>query len=1669
LLILFTGILSSSHSKDIVLKVNLDHEEDKLGTDEFSGRSVSVLIHNHFYIIDGQWHWELNTNKVFASNVILSTPIEFEGTKSIIFPGDIVELQNKLNNETGFVEHLCFRIITTYGEVKVLEGNNLTIENNSHGIEELKLKTAEQSLSTLHLIKEQEGLQLLRELYTKTERYTGTAIWYFNQSTNETWYSDQVFRIFELPPQSLNAHLNTFNHFIHADDKEIVLEYINRALKSQCPIHIEFRIQTTKGEKHILYITNWSHSQKGQNILCGTFQEITDLKIKERELYEINDQITGYRQQIIFDELNASIGHWQINLLTRKVVVSDNLYRIYGLKSHLASPGLNSFINYIHHEDQEMVSQAYKKLLSDQLVPNIDFRITRSDGRIRYLSQKAKLLTYRNEPIIAATVQDVTVQKMLEKRLAEVSFREEVLANTQKFEEEIAGLATCTLDLHSGTYSWSEHFYIMLGIKPHSVELNLELLINSIHPDDQKLFRSEWERALGLKNHCSVEFRLIKRGVVHYIKSEIGIQYIHDKPLLVAALQDVSSGQDLKSRLQKQVQMANILSENILDRIIVTDLNNNIVIWNNQCELSYKIQKEAAIGKNFFDVFPLLRSEDQVALFEKVLKGEKLSFSAARSIMENGYFDRSMLPVWNDDQDEVIGIMHIIHDVTKEVLLRQNLNERLNFISNLLDASVDRVIALDSNMNYVYWNKKAEQYYGLKSEDVVGKNILETFPSFINDPSYEQFREALKGKTVHIPAQPGSKKEYFETYLIPTHDESGEVSGVLWMVHDLLKEFELQKRALKENEVLDALNENYVELDDEYRVLFVNHGALKYFNVEKQDLLGRSILELYPGFVNSPIHHALKKAMEEGISTIDEFISPIKNIWLNVSIAPTIDGVVAVFYEIENIKKAQKVIQETNDLLESVFNTSSNGLMLLKTIRDNVGEINDFEYVMVNQMAKNLLDTDVTGKSFKQTYNEKILPNLFDKLENVLVTGIPFTEEYFFFRKGARMWHCIKALKLGDSIVISLEDITERKNNEQELLKHIRILQQSEQLAHMGSWEYELATGSFHWSEGMYQLFELEPSKEVYPEIYLEYVQGKHTSKVEQLINFIKNGKGSFEELIQVTVSGNTKTLKIKGSGINDLSGNTYKVLGVGIDITSLQLAEEKIQESQDILFQTTLAVPDAINIYDVSSRETVHLNNCLAEWTGISREAMVEMGYAGRLKLVHIEDREKLVVFNNDMHHATDNDIRTIEYRLITSRGKTIWIRDRSKVFKRDQYKAPTHILSILQDITQEVELRNQLMERTQYAEVIIDSSVDRIMLYDQQFTIVAWNSRSAELTGVSKKEAIGKNLFELFPKVRKDEQLFKAFNRALEGHYIHLPNNKSTYTDKYYERFFIPLKNEKKQTYAVLNLMHDVSDTFLQKEKLSELNMTLERKNKELEEKNEEITSFAFIASHDLKEPLRKLYTFSDWLLNRELANLSDTGKSYIKKMANSVRRMDMLIEDILVLTKIDADKKALKSIDLNAILERVTGDMKDYISKHAVEIFADPLPIIKGNDNQLYYLFKNLLSNAIKFNKADRNILIKIGSKQVGGDEIEHEKKYPDMRYHCISFEDNGLGFDPRYSKKIFQVFQRLHDPQVYEGTGMGLAICKKIMDNHNGFITADSVINQGSEFCCYFPVS
>ena len=250
----------------------------------------------------------------------------------------------------------------------------------------------------------------------------------------------------------------------------------------------------------------------------------------------------------------------------------------------------------------------------------------------------------------------------------------------------------------------------------------------------------------------------------------------------------------------------------------------------------------------------------------------------------------------------------------------------------------------------------------------------------------------------------------------------------------------------------------------------------------------------------------------------------------------------------------------------------------------------------------------------------------------------------------------------------------------------------------------------------------------------------------------------------------------------------------------------------------------------------------------------------------------------------------------------------------------------------------------------------------------------------------------------------------------------------------------------------MHDVTNLVRSGEELRVLNAELESKNRELESKNEEITHFGFVASHDLKEPLRKMHTFTDWLLHNE--NFSEDGRHIATRMLASIKRMNWLIEDILVLMRIHTDPHLDAEVDLNTVTGQVAEELGELLSSSGGVVQYESLPRIRANENQMHHLLKNLLGNALKFRHPDRLPVVTVTGE--GSDE----------EGWTICIRDNGIGFDKRYSRKAFQVFQRLHG-KTYDGTGMGLAICKKIMENHGGTIEVDSEPEQGSSFCCRFP--
>jgi light-regulated signal transduction histidine kinase (bacteriophytochrome) len=242
----------------------------------------------------------------------------------------------------------------------------------------------------------------------------------------------------------------------------------------------------------------------------------------------------------------------------------------------------------------------------------------------------------------------------------------------------------------------------------------------------------------------------------------------------------------------------------------------------------------------------------------------------------------------------------------------------------------------------------------------------------------------------------------------------------------------------------------------------------------------------------------------------------------------------------------------------------------------------------------------------------------------------------------------------------------------------------------------------------------------------------------------------------------------------------------------------------------------------------------------------------------------------------------------------------------------------------------------------------------------------------------------------------------------------------------------------------------------------------NEELRLANKELANLNWISTHDLKEPLRKIQIFASRVLDREDPDLSAQVKDSVERMRFAAEKMQMLIEDILTYSKAGSMDKIFVPTDLNEVLRNALSELQENIDEKGATVQAEALPSLEIIPFQVHQLFINLISNAIKFVKPGERPAIRITASVTDAANILREKTASGC-YHAIAFHDNGIGFEAEYEHRIFDIFQRLHPAHKYPGTGIGLAICKKIMENHKGFIDAKSVFGEGSVFTIYFPVA
>lgn len=377
-----------------------------------------------------------------------------------------------------------------------------------------------------------------------------------------------------------------------------------------------------------------------------------------------------------------------------------------------------------------------------------------------------------------------------------------------------------------------------------------------------------------------------------------------------------------------------------------------------------------------------------------------------------------------------------------------------------------------------------------------------------------------------------------------------------------------------------------------------------------------------------------------------------------------------------------------------------------------------------------------------------------------------------------------------------------------------------------------------------------------------------------------------------------------------------------------------------------------------------------------------------------------------------------------------------------------------------------SEIKQLNSIIEGIFNSSLNGILAFkavrnsEKQIVDFEWlaSNKSAEkLIGV-KTYSKGKKLLSEFPMF--DQSVFEEYARVVEtGKTLHIEYPEKN-TSKWFEIVAV------KRADGLVITFSDITDKKNSFEDLKSTSDKLQSSNYELERSNYDLMQFASVASHDLKEPLRKIQTYGNLLRAKSDLQLKPGEKNYLEKIIHSSLRMQVLIDDVLTFSKLSNKQTHFTATDLNNVIDRIIDDLEIIIKEKNVTFHIDKFPTIGAIPGQMNQLFQNLISNALKFNKSDKPS-IAITYHPVSKLYIERFAISAES-YIAIEVEDNGIGFEDRFKDKIFGIFQRLHNQNDYEGTGIGLAICKKIVENHHGFIEVESAPQKGSKFTIILPL-
>ncbi|MFB3387989.1 PAS domain S-box protein [Flavobacterium sp. LAR06] len=1127
---------------------------------------------------------------------------------------------------------------------------------------------------------------------------------------------------------------------------------------------------------------------------------------------------------------------------------------------------------------------------------------------------------------------------------------------------------------------------------------------------------------------------------------------------------------------------------------------------------------EKVLNKPIFEGLPEAKDQGLENLINTVYStGEKfIANERPVQLPRNGKIETFYLNFVYDALKEsdgsISGVVAIAIDVTTQVLARERIHEGEQKVRQLVENAPFPIgVYVGKEKRIELANQSIMDVWG-KGNDVVGKLYTEILPELDNQLVFDQIShvfetgESFHSKNTRIDLTINGVLEtfYFDYSFTPLYDINGNIYGVMNTAAETT-DLNLAKKRIEENEnnlrsmvleapigicVLDAktliseiVNESFIEVAGKsYDQIAGKHYWDSFVEVKPyyEEALQKVIDEGLPFHANE-VEMMLVRHGKEEIVYVTFVYAPLKNIEGKVT--------KVAIWVLDNTPqvKARQEIEKADKRFRNTVKQAPIGITILRG--------SDYMVEMANEAYLKLVDREehtFVGKPLFESLPE-VEESVSSLLKDVLTTGIPFHGyevpiplnrygkleiSYFDF--------LYSPLKEEDGtisgIIVTVTEVSEKVETRKEVEQNEERLKIIVEASELGTWELNVKTR--------------EP---IYSHRYLEIVGGyKDNLKLthDQLLKHLHpddmhiRNKAFKESLISGYLNYEARTIWIdssihwiegKGKLFYDEENKPEKLIGTIRDITDEKNHQHELEESEKRFRSLTESIPQLIWETDEKGN-ALFASGKWFEYTGTH-----PAGEAEWKAMIHPDDFEENTRIWS--HSLATGEVYRCDVRVRRKDGNYRWhavigepvLDIDGKILKwvgafTDIHteKAFTHELE--QQVaarTRELNLMNESLQKSEERyHLMVEEVQDYAILYlDHQGTVENWNLGAQKIKGYKAEEIIGHN----FSKFYTEEDIKKNLPQKLLN--VAIEKGKSSHegwrirkdgTYFWASSVITAVHNKKGHVIGFSKVTHDLSEKKKADDKLKLNALELKEKNEELEKMNQELQSFAYISSHDLQEPLRKIQTFASLILEKEFENLSNEGKDKFQRMQSAAQRMQTLINDLLSYSRTNIQERVFEKTDLSKIIDEVKDDLKEEIEQKQATIEncenceANIIPF------QFRQLLYNLVSNSLKFSNPETPIVIKIESEIVKGALLNNEKLEKDIDYCHIKISDNGIGFEQQYSSKIFEVFQRLHGKLEYTGTGIGLAIVKKIVDNHSGIITATGEKNKGATFDIYLPV-